>query len=119
MGMEASLVAVLRTQCPRVFPDVAPAGTPAPYITYQHIGGESLRYLDGQACSLRHSMVQLNAWADTRVAALALSRAVEDALCATPAATFTARPVAEPIGDDEEDTHRRGCLQDFHIWGPR
>ena len=117
MSMESDLVAALQALCPRVFPDVAPQGAAAPYITYQHIGGTPQRFVDGQAASLRHSMVQVNTWATTRAEALTLARAIEDALCANTA--FIARPDSEPLGDVEGDTDRRGCLQDFSIWSDR
>lgn len=115
--MESDLVALLKTLCPRVFPDVAPYDTPTPYITYQHIGGEPMRYLANDAANLRHTMLQINTWAATRAEALNLSRAIEEALCASTA--FTARPDSEPIGDVDGDTDRRGCLQDYSIWAPR
>jgi hypothetical protein len=115
--MESDLVAVLVTACPRVYPDVAPQGAAVPYITYQHIGGQPLRYVNNAAADKRHSMAQVNTWAATRAEALALCRAIEDALCA--ASAFTARPDSEPIGDVDDDTDRRGCLQDFSIWSAR
>jgi len=115
--MESNLVAVLKALCPRVFPDVAPAATATPYITFQHIGGQAFRHLDNTPGGLRHSMVQINTWAATRAEALSLCRDIEDALCASTA--FIARPDSEPIGDVEEDSDRRGCIQDFSIWAPR
>ena len=117
MSMEPALVLVLRTVCPRVFPDVAPAGTAAPYVTYQHIGGIPWRYLDNSPMERRHSSIQVNAWAATRAESLQLIRAVETALCA--ATAFQARPVAEPLGDVDETTDRRGSMQDFDIWPVR
>lgn len=117
MSVESDLVAALQAVCPRVYPDVAPQGAVAPYITFQHIGGIPLRFVDGQAASLRHSMVQVNTWAATRAESLTLARAIEDALCASTA--FIARPDSEPLGDVDDDTDRRGCLQDFSIWGTR
>ena len=62
-------------------------------------------------------MVQVNSWAATRVEALTLIRAVEEALCA--AAAFTATPDSEPIWDVDDDSDRRGCLQDFSLWSNR
>jgi len=115
--MESDLVALLKTLCPRVFPDVAPYETPTPYVTFQHIGGEPLRYVENTPTGIRHTMVQINVWSATRAEALTLIRAIEEALCASTA--FTARPDSEPIGDVDGDTDRRGCLQDFSIWGPR
>jgi hypothetical protein len=106
--MESDLVAVLVAACPRVYPDVAPQGAAVPYVTYQHIGGQPLRYVNNVAADKRHSMVQINTWAATRAEALTLCRAIEDALCG--ASAFTARPDSEPIGDVDDDTDRRGCL---------
>lgn len=115
--MEANLVTLLKTLCPRVFPDVAPYETALPYVTFQHIGGTPLRYLDNAAADKRHTMVQINTWAATRAEALSLCRQIEEALCASTA--FTAQPDSEPIGDVDGDTDRRGCIQDFSIWAPR
>ncbi|MGQ3051103.1 MAG: DUF3168 domain-containing protein [Roseateles sp.] len=115
--MEAALTTLLAAVCPRVYPDVAPPGAAAPYITYQHIGGTPLRYVEGSASNLRHSMVQINSWAATRAEALAIARGVEDAL--STAGTLTARPDSEPIGDVDDTTDRRSCLQDFSIWSAR
>lgn len=117
MSMESDLVTLLKTLCPRVFPDVAPYETPTPYVTFQHIGGTPLRYVDNAPADKRHSMLQINTWSATRSEALTLSRAIEEALCASTA--FTAQPDSEPIGDVEGDTDRRGCLQDFSVWAPR
>ena len=66
MTMESDLVTVLKGACPRVYPDVAPAGAAVPYVTYQHIGGQPMRYLNNAAANQRHSMVQVNAWSATR-----------------------------------------------------
>lgn len=117
MSMESNLVALLKTLCPRVFPDVAPYETPTPYITFQHIGGTPLRHLDNTPGGVRHTMLQVNTWAATRAEALTLCRAIEEALCAS--TDFTAKPDSEPIGDVDGDTDRRGCLQDFSIWSGR
>lgn len=115
--MESDLATVLVAVCPRVYPDVAPPGAAPPYITFQHIGGQPLRYVNNVAANQRHSMVQVNTWAATRAEALSLCRAIEEALCA--ASVFTARPDSEPLGDVDGDTDRRGCLQDFSIWSAR
>lgn len=117
MSLESDLVAVITPLCPRLFPDVAPYTTARPYVTYQHIGGIPLRYVDNQPADKRHTLLQVNVWADTRAAALTLARAIEEALCA--ATAFTARPDSELLADVDPDTDRRGCLQDFSIWSPR
>lgn len=117
MTMESDLTTALKTVCTRVYPDVAPSGAVLPYITYQHIGGTALRYVANNPASIRHSRLQINAWSATRSEALTLIRAIEEALCA--ASAFTARPESEPIGDMDEDSDRRTCIQDFEIWSPR
>lgn len=114
--MEADLVTVLKTCCPRVYPDFAPAGAALPYVVYQHIGGIPQRYVDGGS-GLRHTMLQINSWATTRGDSLTLARAIETALCA--ATAFTAKPDSEPIGDLDDDTERRGSMQDFSVWSAR
>lgn len=114
--MESDLTALLKTLCPRVFPDVAPTITQKPYVTYQQIGGVPLRYVDNTAADKRHHMMQINVWASTRKEANQLSRAIEDALCA--ATVFTARPMSEAVAD-AEDEDLRGNRQDFHIWATR
>lgn len=117
MTMESDLTTLLKAQAAHVFPDFAPAGTAAPWITYQGIGGRALRWLDNTPADKRHTLMQINVWAATRAAALALMRQVEDALCASPA--FVVRPTGEPTSTAEEDIPLYGCQQDFDIWSAR
>ncbi len=115
--MEADLVTLLRTLCPRVHPIVAPLDTARPYVTWQLIGGATWRYQDNAAAAQRHSLVQVNVWADTHGDMLALMRQIETALCT--AATFTARPEGEPVTQYEADFRRYGAIQDFVIQATR
>ena len=117
MTLETALIGLLEGKCPRVFPVVAPFSTPTPYITWQHIGGQSLRYADNTAGDRRNAEIQLNVWADTSYEAFALIRAVEDALCAS--AALQATPQGEPMDSFDEGDTRRGALQSFSIWGDR
>jgi len=117
MSMEADLVTLLRPLCPRVHPDFAPPGTVAPWVTYQHIGGTPLRHVEGTAASLRHTMLQVNVWHGTRAGALALARAIEDAICMH--AGWQAEATSEPTGEAEPDLGVYGCRQDFDIWAGR
>ena len=118
--MEAELVTLLRALCPRVHPDFAPGATAMPYVIYQAIGGEPLRYVDNTPASQRHTMMQISVWHTTRALALQLVRQIEEALCA-PAAPFTAKPDSEPISEAVEDLTppRYGCMQDYSIWSAR
>ena len=119
MSMEADLTALLQTVCTRVHPDVAPPGTPLPYVTYQHIGGVSLVFLDNTPGDKRNSLVQINVWSTRRTEATAIARQIEDALRAAP--TFTVRSLGEPLDKFESDPqqNRYGTLQRFSVWAAR
>ena len=117
MSMEADLVNLLKTVCPRVFPDVAPSGTVAPFIVWQCLGGESLRFVDNTAPDKRNTYMQISAYSTTRLESLNLIRAAEEALCASPA--FVAKPQGEPIATYEDDTALYGAIQRFSIWANR
>ena len=117
MSIETQLPTALQAVCPRVFPDVAPVSTPRPYVTYQFIGGRSIRFVDGSTGDKRNSRVQINVWSDTRLEAMAVVRAIEDALCA--ATVFTARPESEPTGDFDHEIPVYGAIQDFVIHSSR
>jgi hypothetical protein len=81
MSMEADLVTLLKTVCPRVFPDVAPANTAKPFVTWQPLGGESLRFLNNEAPDKRNTYLQVSVYSTTRLESLNLIRAAEEALC--------------------------------------
>jgi hypothetical protein len=115
--MESDLSALLKTVCPRSFPDVAPVNTPMPYVTFQHVGGPALRYYDNTPMDKRHSAMQINVWAKTRAECLLIARQIEDAMCS--ASVFNARPESEPIGNPEPDFARYGTVQDFTILAAR
>lgn len=116
--MEQNLLALLKTLCPSAFFDVAPAGTPGPFVTCHFIGGKSMRALDGDHCGERNSFIQINVWARTRMASMTLIRAIEDALIAS-TAFQVARPDGEPISDYDDDTELYGSIQRFSIWATR
>ena len=117
MSLESKLFTELGALCPRVFPDVAPAGTLRPYVTYQQIGGDPAFYVEGQAMGKVNAYVQINVWHDERAQANALMRQIEAALLA--ATTFQAEPLAALIGSYDDDTRLRGAQQDFSIWADR
>lgn len=117
MSMEADLVTLLQTVCPRVFPDVAPANTAKPFVTWQLLGGESLRFLNNEAPDKRNTYLQVSVYSTTRLESLNLIRAAEEALCASP--EFVAKPQGEPIATYEDDTTLYGAIQRFSIWANR
>ena len=117
MSMESDLVALLKTLCSRAFPDVAPASTATPYITYQAIGGEAMRYGDGAAPDKRNTLMQASVWAKTRTDALTLIRQVDDAISA--ASNWQSEPQGEAASTYEPDTQLYGSMQTFDIWATR
>jgi hypothetical protein len=119
MSMESDLTTLLKTVTPNVFPDFAPSGTTAPYVVYQGIGGQALRWLDGTAADKRHTLMQIDVWAGTRAAALALSRQVEAVISNVGAVPFMAQPESEPAWDSDEEGPHYGCSQDFRIISTR
>lgn len=116
MSIEADLFALLNAINPRTYPDIAPAGTATPYVTYQQIGGESIRYADNTADS-RFPTIQVNVWSRSRLESATIIRQIEDALCA--ASAFQASPQGEPMSVHEPDTGLYGSIQRFDVFGPR
>jgi hypothetical protein len=117
MSMEANLHALLKTLCPRVHQVVAPNVEVRPYVTWQCVGGRSLRAVDNAPLSQRNTMTQINVWADKPGDAKALSEAIEEALCAS--AAFTAEPQGEALAAHDPQTNRFGSLQRFSIYADR
>ena len=117
MSLESDLNTLLKTKSPRVYPDVAPAGTALPYVTWQGIGGESVGFVDNTAADKRNTLMQVNVWAATRLQALQMAREIEDAMRAS--AAFVASPLGEPLSTYEPDVPVYGTLQRFSIWAAR
>jgi len=117
MSMEADIQTLLSALCPRArvdFFDVLPA---MPYVTWQIIGGKSLRFPDNSAADKRNTRVQINVYSATRKESLSLIRQIEEAMCASPA--FTATPDAEPMTDFDADMKVYEAMQDFSIFAAR
>lgn len=119
MSLESDLVAVLQAQCPRVFPGTAPLNTARPFVTWEHIGGDPLRYMDGTAAVQRWAQLQVNTWCNTKAEAVALALAIESALCT--AGAFTADPVGAFTGrhEDQVEPPLYGTQQEFAVLGTR
>jgi Protein of unknown function (DUF3168) len=98
----------------RMYPDVAPEGTLRPYITYQGAGGRAINFLKQAPPGLSNARVQINVWADTRGAASALARLIEDTLRTAPGLQVTVE--GAPVSIYETDTKLRGSMQDFSFW---
>lgn len=118
MTIEADLFTTLRSLAgDRVFPDVAPAGAPTPYIVYQEISGEAPIFLERAVPSKKHGRFQITVWAATRIEASTLILQVEEAM--TLSLLFQAKPIGGRTADYDEDTGLRGARQDFGVWSGR
>jgi len=118
MSLESDLFNTLKVICPRVYPDIAPANTARPYITWQQFGGNVINPLANELPDKRNAFIQISIWADTRLAANALAMQIESALVQSN--LFTARPQAALMAlPFEEETGLYGCSQDFSIWALR
>ena len=113
MSMESDLVTLLKTVCARVYPDLAQTGTAVPYVTWQGIGGESIRFLDNTDGGKRETLMQISVWSSSRLEALTVIRQIEDLLCAS--ALFQTRPEGGPVSTYEPDPQLYGCIQRFSI----
>lgn len=116
MSMEASIFAALQSLVSgRVYPDVAPEKAGKPYITYQQVGGEGVNFIDQATVpSRKNARVQVNVWADTRLAASGLARQVEDTLRAVTALQVTVLGAATALYEKEAGLF--GTRQDFSVW---
>lgn len=117
MALESDLIVELKALCPRVHIGTAPYGTAMPYVTWQHIGGDPLRYVDNTPADKRRPEIQINTWAATPMQAFALIQQIEERLCA--ATAFQADPIGEPIGAYDDADIASGYLQTFKILGVR
>jgi hypothetical protein len=113
MTVEAIVYAALSALASgQVFPDVAQAKTPAPWITYQAVGGEAYPTVDGATPGLRNARVQVTVWAKTRAQAADLMEQAFQAL-ANPA--VKAVPIGAPVSTFEADTLLYGSSLDFSL----
>lgn len=114
MTFESDLFDLLKGVTPRVFPEFAPVKTARPYVTYQNIGGDVVNYTGAEIPDHRHAEIQVNVWSDSHPEALALIRAIEDAMRG--ASAFTAQPMSAPSSTFDADVPVYGTQQDFSCW---
>lgn len=112
--LEQHLQAALQALCPRTWPDVAPNGTEGPYIVWSIYGGAAVQYTEGAMASRRNAYVQVNVWGAGRTTCNALSQQIEAALVAHP--HLRCEPLSALRTAFDQDTERRGAMQDFSIW---
>ena len=115
MTIEARVFAALQHLAgARIFPDVAPADTPPPYITYQAVGGAPLNFLTGEKPGKTNTRMQVSVWAATRLEASEIGAQVEDAMRA--AVDLQPEVASGRASNYDELTTYRGTMQDFSLW---
>jgi hypothetical protein len=95
-----------------VFPDVAPAATPAPWITYQAVGGQDFNTVDSETPTTFNARMQITIWSKTRAEAVSIMKQAFQAL-ANP--VVKAVPIGGPVSTFEADTLLYGSRLDFSI----
>jgi hypothetical protein len=115
MTIEAQVYEVLKGLVGgRVYPDVAPEGTPVPYITYQAVGGAPVNFLSGDRPDKTNTRMQVNVWAKSRIEASELGAQIEDAIRA--ATALQTEVLTGRVATYDETTRYRGAIQDFSLW---
>lgn len=98
----------------RVFPDIAPPDAEVPYITYQQVGGDPVNLLTGESPGKKNARMQINVWAGSRLEASGLTDQVESALRA--ATDLQPEVLTGRLAMFDQETRRRGFLQDYSLW---
>ena len=118
MTIEADLFNTLKTLVAnRVYPDLAPIGTPRPFITYSQVGGEALAFLENTLPDKKNGRFQIDVYADSRAVCAAVALQVETVM--TAAAAFQARAMGAPVSGYEPDVLICSSMQDFSVWSAR
>lgn len=118
MSVESKLFALLKALVDnRVYPDISPAGTDKPYITYQQVGGAAFSFTEGILPGIKNGRFQVNVWGVSRAAVSALALQAEQAIVES--MTIQAQPLGAPSAIYEPDTKLYGSRQDFTVWSDR
>lgn len=95
----------------KVYPDVAPAGSVAPYIVYQAVGGKAISTLENESDDLQNCRMQIAVWSPIKGESVAVMQAARKALMAAGGI-----PIGAPVSEYEADTKMYGRRLDFSIW---
>ena len=114
MTVEADIYNALKgLVADRVYPaNDVPVGVSRPYVTWQQTGGVAVNFMEATTPSIRNARIQINCWADTRLAVSSISRQVEAAMITA----LKAHVLGALIAVKEIDTGLKGTMQDFSIW---
>lgn len=97
----------------KLFADVAPSGTVAPWATYQQIGGKATQYVEQTLAGVRNGVFQITVWATARSEATMKSLQIEREMLSL---DMQVEVVGSLRSTYEPDTKLHGAMQDFSIW---
>ena len=118
MTVEENIYASIKGLCGnRAYPDVAPANTTKPYVTYSQIGGEPFSHLANTVPGKQNGRFQFNVWGATRAECSVLIAQIETAMVTS--TLFQARPIGAPVSAYDSDMDLRCSMQDFSVWSSR
>lgn len=117
VNFETVIAATLQSVCPLTFPDVAPEGTPEPYLVWKLYGGRALRYVEDVLPDRRNNQLEVSIWSPNRIECNTLMQQVELALITAP--DLQCKAITEMQTAFDEDVRLRGVMQEFDVWGPR
>lgn len=116
MSYEATLRTLLADLVDgRVYPDVPPDKATFPLVTYQQVGGVSLWFGERAMPGHKNARVQVNVWADTRLQANQIARAIEGRMCT---GMLSSEPFGAAVALYEDSIKKYGTRQDFGFWFP-
>lgn len=116
MSYEATLRTLLADLVDgRVYPDVPPDKATFPLVTYQQVGGVSLWFSERAMPDHKNARVQINVWADTRVQANQIARAIEGRICV---GMLSSVPFSGIFPLYVNGIKKYGTRQDFGFWFP-
>lgn len=121
MTVEETIVATL-TAAPalagvKVYPEVAPDGAATPYIVYTEPSENALNLLvGGRAAGVENHLFQFDVYAKSKAQAVALKKAITDALEAEPTLGAVFRNGGSMF---EPDTKLFRQRQDFSLWNDK
>ena len=123
MSYQSDIVDAIKANSPlaaiigaRVFADVAPGGTVAPYIVYQTISDVGETPFDGIR-SVTFPLVQFSCWATTKAGAVALSAALKTAIEGKnlPGSSNSSLGFSNQLSDRDQQTKLFGEIIDYRV----
>lgn len=115
MTVEDTLFATVGPLCGnRCYPKVAKPGAAKPYVTYDLLPGRAINFVEAAVPGLRNGIFQINCWATTNADAMALARAVEEAMIVK--LEFQTTVLNSLATEFNEVAQLYGSRQEFSVW---